>query len=389
MDRPKLRLALLLSVLLHAGLVIVFIAQREAAEARAAAQPKPSEWVVVDVPPLSPVEASKPPKVSPPPPPVVRRQLPRQTRVEKPEQAQVPQPQAASDQPRAEAPAPSAPISLFPGASLAPSDEVAEAPHGQTLHPEDLAFRPEVLRAEEEHRVKARVDGWALDQLAAARAQSGLPHPYFSNLGSAMRSNLDKHAKEAGITATTTQFMKSIGKRYADASSSYGKTGDPDLGPPGINPRQSEQLRDRFGSEPETMGLRMMVQAAETQNDLSHGKPLISLMVELRQFKDGRPLTAMVVQASSDAKFDAFVLDVWPRALFETGAPPQDAFHGPELRSLWAVEGWLGLPKKLQTAISYLPMPAIMGFGADKVLPALTEEGYHYEFRTRLLRLYQ
>jgi hypothetical protein len=30
-----------------------------------------------------------------------------------------------------------------------------------------------------------------------------------------------------------------------------------------------------------------------------------------------------------------------------------------------------------------------MGFGADRVLPALTDEGYHYEFHARILRMYQ
>ena len=387
MARSRLKSALLVSLLLHAGAVILILLQRPASESTVQ-PPKATEWVIVDVVPAPPPPA---PKVVKAPP--IKKAAPKekQAKAEAVEPVAVPLPPepVALDEPRSTAPVPSKPINLFPLPSLLPSTEVAEAPHGHTSRPDDPEFRPEVIRAEEEHRVKQRVDGWAQDELAEVRAQGGLPHPYFSGVRDAARAGLDKRAREAGITATTGQMMKEIGKRYADSASSYAKTGDPNLGPPGVNPRQSEVLKERMGNMPEAMALRALVQATETQNELSHGKPLIALTLELRQFRDGRPLTAMVIQASSDARFDAFVLDAWPKSIAEAGPPPADAFHGPELRSIWAVEGWLGLPKKLEAAISYLPMPGIMGMGADKLLPALTEEGYHYEFHARLLRVYQ
>ncbi len=351
---------------------------------------QPQQWVVVEV---EPAPRAAPKAVEPKPiATTVRRKrvVPDETKPEEPAQAaeSTPAQPVASDLPRA---ASSQPISLFPSLSLAPgtSSRETEPSHGETVHPDDPRFSPDVVRAETEFRVKKRVTTWAEDGLAEARAQRGLPHPYFSGVGDAARAALDRGAREHGITATSTQFMKSIGKRYADAASSYASTGDPNLGPPGINPRPSEQISARFGNGPEAMGMRMLAQATETQNDLSHGKPLIGLTLELRQFRDGAPLIAVVVQASEDSKFDAFVLETWPKAVAEAGAPPPDAFHGPELRSIWAVEGWLGLPKKLETALSYLPVPGVGGIGIDKVLPAMTQEGYHYEFRARLLRVYQ
>ncbi len=388
MARTRLKPALLVSLALHAALVALFVLNPSPLPPPA--EPAPMQWVIVEVEPPPPPPPVAPPL--PPPPQPLRKPAPRTTKSEEAQAAAAPPAPAepiASDVPKDPLVKPSAPITLFPLPSLAPSTEPAEAPHGRTMHPDDPEFRPDVIRAEEEHRVKRRVDGWAEDGLAEARAQNGLPHPYFSGLREAAKTGLGKRAREAGIKATTSQALTEVGKRYANAASSYAKTGDPNLGPPGVNPRQSEVLKDRMGNMPETMALRALVQATETQNDLSHGKPLIALTLELRQFRDGSPLSAVVLKASSDPTFDAFVLDAWPKTIADAGPPPADAFHGPELRSIWAIEGWLGLPKKLETAISYAPMPGILGFGADKLMPALTDEGYHYEFNARLLRVYQ
>jgi hypothetical protein len=383
----------LISLALHACLALLLYLRPPPPPPRE--KPATMEWVIVEVPPAPPPKVVPPVPVPPPEPPKpeLAKKKPKkdvepiaeaQPEEVQPAPAPAPAPMAA-DLPAA----PSKPINLFPVPSLAPSTEVAEAPHGHTVRPTDPEFRPEVIRAEEEHRVNERVTAFAQDELAEARAQGGLPHPYFSGVREAAKKGLAKRAKEQGIKATTTQMMTQIGKRYADSASSYAKSGNPDLGPPGINPRPSERLNERFGNIPETMALRALAQATETQDELSHGKPLITLTLELRQFRDGSPLTAVVLKASSDPKFDAFVLEAWPKSIAEAGAPPDDAFHGPVLRSIWAVEGWLGMPKKLEEAFSYVPVPGMMGIGVDKVLPALTAEGYHYEFQARLLRVYQ
>jgi hypothetical protein len=280
-------------------------------------------------------------------------------------------------------------VTLVPGSSFPIPDGPSEAPRGHTLHPTDPQFQPEAIRAEAEKRVHARVDGWARDALAEARAEGGLPDPYFWRVRDTAIAALGKHAKEAGVTATSRQVFEKMGERYTGAAEKFAKSGNPDLGPLGDAPRQSEIMKGRFGDDPSTLSVRALVQATETQNDLSHGKPLLALRMQQRQFKDGTAPVVELVTSSGDDKFDAFVLAEWRKALAAAGPPPDASFHGPELRTIWSVEGWLGMPKKMEEALSYLPVPGIMGFSADRVLPALTDEGYHYEFHARILRAYQ
>jgi hypothetical protein len=305
----------------------------------------------------------------------------------------------ASDVPLAEPPAPSSPPSsdvpraetpparpLFQAPGLGPSDRIADVPHGHTLYPDDPSLRPEAVRAEAEKRVGQRVQGWAAEGLAEARALKGLPHPYFSRVRDAVRSGLDKLARETNTHPSSGQILKSWGKRYGDAAESFAKSGDPNLGPPGINPRPSERMKERFSNE--APFLSALAQATETQDDLTHGKPLISLTVELREFRDGSPFELVLLQGSADSRFDDFVLSAWPKSIAEAGPPPLDAFHGPQLRSIWSIEGWLRLPKVLDDVFAYAPVPGAFGIGADRVLPAFTDEGYRYEFHATVLRVY-
>ncbi len=385
MHRLRVPPALLASLLLHAGLGLLL---QRTTEPPPVVHTHPLEWVTVDV------------EVEPePPPPAPRPQPTRPSAKTKPTKGAVREPAPAetappstaepeSDAPRAVLEKPSERGGLLlPASSFGPDGELSEAPRGRTLRPDDPSFDPVAIRAEEARVVKKRVDGWTQDELAEARAQRGLPHPYFSGLREAAIAGLGKRATEVGLVASKADEMRAIGERYEGAASSYGKSGNPNLGPPGLAPRQSEILKDRLGNNPDTMPLQALVQATELMNDLSHGKPLITLTLELRQFRDGAPLVVRVVQPSRDGKFDAFVLEAWPKSIASAGTPPPDAFHGAELRSIWAVEGWLALPKALAGAVSYLPMPGFMGVGADKLLP-LTQDGTHYDFQARLLRVY-
>ena len=156
----------------------------------------------------------------------------------------------------------------------------------------------------------------------------------------------------------------------------------------GIAPRQSERLKERFGSDPGSIHMRALVQAAETSEDLKSGKPLFTLTLELRQVRETGEWVSTLLRGSGNVPFDAFVLETWPKAIASAGAPPPEAFRGSELRSIWAVEGWLRNPKKLEETLSYLPSPGVMGLPVDRLMPKLSQEGYRYEFRARLLRVY-
>jgi hypothetical protein len=273
---------------------------------------------------------------------------------------------------------------------------------GRTIYPDDPSFSPEISRAEEEHRVQERVNGMAADTMAEARAQRGLPHPYFASVREAVGSKLEAEARAQQLGAPLSQVIQKIGTRYADAAESFGQSGNPNLGPPGINPTQSEKLKELLGDEPNALTLRTMVQATETLEALKHGKPLLTLTLELRQSKAGGLSRTILLQGSGDSRFDRFVLDVWPRAIGQAGVPPLDAFHADELRSIWEVEGWLRIPKALERALAYVPTPGLsfltpipglkeplpLGTSLDSIAAALSDQGYEYDFRARLLRAY-
>ena len=299
------------------------------------------------------------------------------------EQHPPPSPSQA-DAPRADAPKL---LSLAPSLTLSPGSDFRVETHGETLRPDDPRFSPEAVRAEGEKRVTVRVTSMVEDELASARAERGLPHPYFSGLRAAGKSGLDQRAREAKMEPKGIDVLASFGDRYLDASKSFGQSGNPNLGPQGTTLRPSEKLAQASNAS-EISALRSLAQATETQSDLSTGKPFLALQLELRQFKDGAVPIVRLTQHSRDAKFDAFVMVEWPKSIESAGAPPVDAFRGPELRSVWQIEGWVRLPKQMQDALSYAPMPGVMGLGADKIAAAVGGVSYHYEFDAKLLRVY-
>ena len=379
MLRSRLTHALLLSVLVHATL-FVWLKTRPAPPV---STPQPAaeltlKWVDV-VAPQEPVTPTQPAPAG------AKKPLPAKATASAAASTGAEPGRPFVDVPRAET-APK-PFSLVPSLTMAPGGDFTVEAHGETLRPDDPRFSPEALRADAEKRVTARVTGMVEDELASARAERGLPHPYFSGLRSAGKSGLDQRAREAKMEARGVDVLASIGDRYLDASKSYGKSGNPNLGPPGTTLRASEKLAQASNAS-ELGALRLLAQATETQNDLSTGKPFLALQLELRQFKDGAVPVVRLMQRSRDARFDAFVMGEWPKSIESAGPPPLDAFHGPELRSVWQIEGWVRLPKQLQDALSYAPVPGVMGLGADKIAAAVGGVTYHYEFDAKLLRVY-
>ena len=366
-------MSLLLHVLLGAWMVV-------STPARPPPQPvRPGEIWFEDPPPAPPPEAQKDPEPA-------AKTAPAKTAVRRPTPApkttgsDAPTAPVTSDVPRADAPR--ARPSLVPSQlTLNPSSNFPVEPsRGETIHPDDPRFDPDVIAAKEKQRVKARVDGWAEDGLAEARAQNGLPHPYLMALRDAGRTGLTKLAAERGVRASPALAAKVLSQRYTSATESYGKGGNPDLGPPGQAPRLSERL-----ILPEQQAMRGLAQATETFNDLSHGKPLLTLTLEFRQSKTTDTRTT-IIKGSIDPSFDAFVLEAWPLSIAKAGPPPDDAYRTSELRSIWEIEGWPGATP-LDKTMTYLPEAGVMGIPITRILPAATG-GLSYEFRARLLRVY-
>lgn len=382
LTRTSMRLGLAVSLLLH----LAFGAWLAVHVVEAPARSQPGEiWFEEpeEVVPPPPAPAEEQAENAAPAVPTKRKPVKTSVRAplattggpQAPAETNAPVASPKADQPRAA-------INLFPpDLAVSPSGTIEVEPsRGETIHPDDPRFDPDVIARKEKQVVNARVKGFAEDDLAEARAQGGLPHPYFMKLREAGNKGLDKLAAARGMRAPPALLGKVLGTRFQDSAQSYGKTGNPNLGPPGQAPRLSERL-----TQPDQQPLKALAQATETFDDLSHGKPLLTLTLEFRQSKSNEMKTT-ILKASIEPSFDAFVLEAWPTSVAAAGPPPPDAFRTDELRSIWQVEGWPA-PTQLDKAMTYLPAPGIMGVPLTSVIPAAVD-GLRYEFRARLLRSY-
>lgn len=384
LSRSSMRLGVAASLLLH----LVFGAWMviNAARAPVAPPPQPGEIWFEEPEPEPPPAPTPPEAKKDDPAPAVKKTLPktavRETTKKPPTGSDAPTAAAppSSDMPRADAPRALTLTPTLP--TLSERGTIAVEPsRGETIHPDDPRFDKDVIAAKEKQLVKARVDGWAEDQLADARAQNGLPHPYLMALRDAGKTGLTKLAKERGVRASGELAGKILAQRYSSAVESYGKGGDPKLGAPGQAPRLSEKL----AQHPEQQAMRALAQATEMWSDLTHNKPLLTLTLEFRQSKTTESKTT-IIKASVDPSFDQFVLEAWPLSIAKAGAPPDDAYRTSELRSVWEIEGWPG-QTPLDKTMTYLPESGLMGVPLTKLIPGATQ-GFGYEFRAKLLRVY-
>lgn len=372
------RSALAASLMLH-GLLIGWMASHAL---EPAAEPQRPGEVWFDAPKSPPPEAKKEEQAKSP----LKRPVKVPARKAPGESTQGPLKGASADLRATEPRATDAPrndslrlLPLLP--SAASSSFTVEPSRGETIQPDDPRFDSDVMAARETQRVKGRVDGWAEDALAEARATRGLPHPYLLALGESARAGLGRRAREGGLRASPAVAARALGDRIQSAAESYGKGGDPNLGPPGQAPRLSEKI-----AQPDQLPLKALAQAAETLTDLTRNKPLLTLTLEFRQSRGSDATKTTILKASIDPGFDAFVLQAWPLSIAAAGPPPADAFRTSELRSIWEVEGWPGAGPA-DKVMSYLPEGGLMGVPLTPLIPAAMGS-VGYEFRAKLLRVY-
>jgi hypothetical protein len=258
------------------------------------------------------------------------------------------------------------------------------SPGGRTIHPDDPSLSPEALREAERVRVGRRVQTFAEDELAEARAQRGLPHPYLSKMRSALMAQLGRKGAVTPQELGVGNAMQSFAKNYQDAASQYARTGNPGFTPPSSAPTQSEVLDRLFRNIPEALPLRMQVQARETMANLENAGPLFTLKLEVVQAADGTLLTLNLIESSGSPSFDAYVLKESPTAIRAAGVPPADALRKDSLRSIWAVEGWFR-PKDSTLDAA---LPALQGVPIAMMLRYLDPARLQVSFRARLLRVY-
>jgi len=366
MRRSRLGWAGLISVLLHAAILALLWEQEPV---RPVSAPPPESPLVVEV--LS----SPPEPPAPPPPELPARQpdvLPTGRPASQPEAPPAPAPdrtptpgstpRPGSASPEVAAPAPSpedAPLAEEPKRpSLMPPTPsggwsvpgTAEVPRGKTLLPGDPSLSPEVLEAEEQARVSARVRTFAEDDLAKLRVENGLVHPYFSQL----RTSLAKQLENAPLF-DVQGTGKRIAREYLKQAQSYGATGSTGTrgsarGPIGREPpTASERLEALSKGNPAHDSMRAFLQAGESLQQLAQPSPDLVIVLELQQAPDGQLRSVQVVERSGNKAFDEYVLDAVPPALAKLTPPPGEALgrHPEGIRSLWAVEGRVIYLRKL------------------------------------------
>jgi hypothetical protein len=228
--------------------------------------------------------------------------------------------------------------------------ETAEAPRGRTIYPGDPSLSPEVLKAEEQARVSARVQTFAEDDLAKLRVENGLVHPYFSEI----RSSLEKQMENAPLFDVKGNGQR-IAQNYLKQAEGYGATGTTGAtrrprGPIGREPSTaSERLETLSKGNPAHDSMRAFLAAGEAMQQLAEPAPDLVIVLELQQAPDGQLRSVKVVEPSGNKAFDTYVLGAVPPALAKLTPPPAQALgvHKDGIRTLWAVEGRVVYLRKL------------------------------------------
>ncbi|RKH09302.1 ferrichrome ABC transporter substrate-binding protein [Corallococcus sp. CA053C] len=340
--RSRLGLTLLLSVLLHAAL---FFALSRVPSVRPPRQASPSREVVefdIRHVPEKPTARPTAPVGAPP-----------TRRVERPAPStpKTPAPQVATAPPAAEpgqedTPPQEKPLSqdtplasterpiLVPGHLL--GEGLTGQPHstGRTLRNTGEVPDKEALARQQAEEARVKVDGWAKDALAEARAESGAPAPYFAKLQKDFTKKLvDPPPPDLKVLASRAK------REQLEAIERFGKTGTPYA--PEKRDQRLEQ-RNRF---------QAAVEAGRAANvymvDLTQPILALAAVVEVRQARDGKVLELEVIEGSGDSKFDAWAISQLREALASAEAPTDGGvgIHDEGMRSRWRLKEFLGNPR--------------------------------------------
>jgi hypothetical protein len=398
-QRP-LSLAVTVSVLLHAALLL-FAVMRPVPPTPLKQESRPLELTWLDVAPKQPEPR---PDIAPPPTP--KPQPPR--RAPKPaELPAAPSPPSTEDTPRDEV------VSAAPwvGPPGRPSDQllprvdvlppVMEASRGHTLFNDGTVPDPRIAHEEEAAHVAAIVDGWARDELAQARVESGLVDPYFVELRRAIGSQV---ARSPDFTDLDVADMgKQLVSSWQPGAARYAKTGAPfDAQVMRSEPMEvpSAIQRGVASGSPAASELAMRWYAGARLRELGDGKLSAELYaeVEFRQGGTGRIEKLELLRASGVPQFDRFVLDRATQAV--SLLDPLDGGLGSELRSVWGFRGRVAYKRALRDVNAkddwwYLAVAGVSGLLTGTLDEMKGDLQYvdlrhpHYECTAKLLRVYR
>ncbi|QDF02457.1 ferrichrome ABC transporter substrate-binding protein [Myxococcus xanthus] len=355
--RAQLILMLLVSGLLHVALFVA-LSSSESNDRQRRVAPRAVEMEVVyqDVTPppepLAPEPRQPPPDEEPPRPPSKKEdpprhaERPRPTSTEAPDTSEAPPPEVAPagsgepppalalDVPR-DVPQPQQRPNLEPQGLLGGGMLRGGPPStGRTLRPGE-GPDPKALAARQAEEARVRVDGWAQDAAATARASSGATHPYFAKLR-------EGFAKQ--LVNPPPPDLKVLGSRMkreqVDAIARFGKTGSPIVAEP--RDRRLEQ-RNRMQAAVEAGRAANMYMVDVTTPVLA-----LAAIVEVWQARDGKLLDLKVLEGSGDPNFDTWAVSQLRDALASAEAPKAGGGLGIRedgMRSRWRLEEYLGNPR--------------------------------------------
>ena len=349
----RLTLTILASVLLHAGaFVVLWWAGPGPAPRKASSEPVELELVYLSVEPVTPPAPT--PEVQPParpssqparkvqrpaqPAPVVPKPEPEPTEATEPLAQRTEEPAGTEKAVpmREDAPRALPRLNLLPK-NLPGGVPVEEPPsRGRTVRnlPGE-APDPEAIAAYQAEEAKARVQGWAEDTLAVARATRGSVSPYFRQLQGAFTQQL---------VDPPPLDMKQLGQRKVgeqiDAIQRFGKTGSPVAAPEKREHRLEQRNRLQAAAEAGRATNMYMV-------DVTSPVLALAAVVEVWQEPDGKLRELKLLESSGDPAFDVWALSRLRNALAGAHAPP-DAGVGIRddgIRSRWRLEEYLGNPR--------------------------------------------
>ncbi|WAM27389.1 ferrichrome ABC transporter substrate-binding protein [Myxococcus sp. NMCA1] len=355
--RAQLILMLLVSGLLHVALFVA-LSSSESNDRQRRVAPRAVEMEVVyqDVTPppepLAPEPRQPPPDEEPPRPPSKQEdpprhaERPRPTTTEAPDTSEAPPPEVAPagsgepppalalDVPR-DVPQPQQRPNLEPQGLLGGGMLRGGPPStGRTLRPGE-GPDPKALGARQAEEARVRVDGWAQDAAATARASSGATHPYFAKLREGFARQL---------VNPPPPDLKVLGSRMkreqVDAIARFGKTGSPIVAEP--RDRRLEQ-RNRMQAAVEAGRAANMYMVDVTTPVLA-----LAAIVEVWQARDGKLLDLKVLEGSGDPNFDTWAVSQLRDALASAEAPKAGGGLGIRedgMRSRWRLEEYLGNPR--------------------------------------------
>jgi hypothetical protein len=194
---------------------------------------------------------------------------------------------------------------------------------------------PKAVAAREAEEAREKVDGWAKDALAQARAESGAPGPYFAKL------QKDFSKKLVNPPPPDLKVLAARMKReQLEAIERFGKTGSP-VAPGATRDRRLEQ-RDRFQAAVEAGRAANMFMMDVTEPVLA-----LAAVIEVRQDRQGQLLELKVIEGSGDATFDDWAMSQLREALARAEAPGDGGVgsHDDGMRSRWRLKEYLGNPR--------------------------------------------